>query len=420
MASRRRALLFLLAACSSDAPLSSFNLTVGEETDAFTRAPSPTELVVLRTSDSSEAARTKLPATELTLGDIGSSETIDLRLEARDAAGKALLVGYAGPVSGGELAGRTLSVLISRVGEFARLPGEVATRKNPLLAVVKNRFLVAADPSSDTSDLYDLLSLAPLPNPPKLPRVPKTMIAVGSRLLLVSDDGATFFDLADSSSNAASLPFDPVEIAGGTSAVSPKGVTMVVGSAARASKKVLRIAHDGAITALDLAFPRSRPAIVFAKGTGFVVVGGQADTAAEIEIIPEEGTASFPLGFTAPLGSEVAAAIDSSGALIVADAAHVRRYDLACRASCVAPLWKAALGAPHPVSIFPRAGEERALYVATRDDGSTIAETLEGDAVSEIPFRTARFGARTLTFSERTYFLGGANKIETMALPSQN
>ncbi len=410
-------LLPLVAACGGgDTPSSVLSLVTGDETDAFTRTPAPTEVVVLKVEDGAEVARATLPRGDLALADVLNEELLNLRIEARDASGGPLLVGFAGPIQGSELSGRALPVLVSRTFEFARLPGDVTSRKNPQVAVVDRRYLAIADETSDTTDLYDLLSLAPLPRPPKLPRAPKTLVPTGTKLIVVSDSGASTFDLADSTTKSVSLPLDPSEILGARSAVGSNGVTLVVGNTTHASTKILRVAKDGTLSALDLAVPRLHPAITFVGGIGFIIVGGGDPAAATIEVLPEDGSATFPLSYVDVIGANVATnAIGST--LLLTDGASVRSFDLTCRTTCVSRTWAAALVPFRPQTILPHPGTDRATIVGTKDDGETVAVAIDNAVVTAVPFRVPHFGATYASFDGRHYFVGGATKVETIALP---
>src|SRR5688572_13237849 len=97
MASLRRIapLALAVASCAGD-PEGSVTVTLGEESDALSRAPAPTTLVVETIGVDlvkKEIARATLPTNELSLGDLPRSDIGALAVSAIDPAGKALLRG---------------------------------------------------------------------------------------------------------------------------------------------------------------------------------------------------------------------------------------------------------------------------------------------------------------------------------------
>jgi hypothetical protein len=86
--------LTTIAGCSDD-PAGTVNISLGEESDALSRTPAPTTLVVEtlgldRTKN--EVARVALPASsDVSLGDLPRSDVGALAVTGLDAAGKVLL-----------------------------------------------------------------------------------------------------------------------------------------------------------------------------------------------------------------------------------------------------------------------------------------------------------------------------------------
>ncbi|MGH7327667.1 MAG: hypothetical protein ACREJX_04895, partial [Polyangiaceae bacterium] len=166
----------VVAACGST-PTGTITLTTGGEADALSRAPAPTTLEVDSIDQDggvTKLSTTKLPATNIDLGDQSQESIVDLRVQAKDDSGKVLLTGTSLPIELGALAGTSVPIFIQRTGEIARMPSTLGdARESPVPALVIGRYILwsAGGTGGDSSSqIYDTASLSPFDAPPSLPR----------------------------------------------------------------------------------------------------------------------------------------------------------------------------------------------------------------------------------------------------------
>ena len=323
---------FTCSACSST-PTATFTVTTGEETDAFSRAPAPTTLVVDvldLAGNAQEVARAALPADTLALGDKGRTDVGAIRVTALDATGKALLRGETLYVQFGALEDSPLEVFVQRLGELARMPGGSAVLDGPKLAVTNARYVVAA--SGTDVLVYDLLLLRALPGIPAFPRPARSLVTFGTAAIVIDEQGATTVDLSTAQTADLAAPAGGTfaEVAGGSTVTAPDGSAYVVGGTRTSgglSQRVLAISKDGAVAFATLAVPREGACATWVEGRGLVVVGGNAvgaganATAAGAEVIAPGSRA----GRSAPLPCRRREGLRSDGARCLARARRGRR-----------------------------------------------------------------------------------------------
>ena len=414
-------------------------MTTGGETDALTRAPAPTSLEVDAIDQDggvTTLATTKLPATNIDLGERSQDSIVDLRVQAKDDSGKVLLTGTSLPIELGALAGTSVPIFIERTGEFARMPGTIGdARESPVPALVIGRYLLWSGGGAGgdkTSQIYDTASLSPFSSPPSLPRVPASIAEVGTDLLVIDSNGATWLELSDSTTGDATVPSGGTfaEVAGGITVSDGTGVSYVVGGTRRtgdASARVLRVDTDGTLTFLALSEPRLGAGAAWVSGRGLVVVGG-SNTGAGAEILPPGATAaSTPLAYpadettgisVAPLdGSHVLAAggVDSAG-----NPAAVRVLDLGCSGTCAPTTWTNAPAialAPSQLFSLGFAGSPQdALLFGDDPSGASHVFRLGPTSSTEIPYKVPRRGARAVGLAiPAIAVVGGANVVESFA-----
>jgi hypothetical protein len=430
---RRIGLVLAIAACAKT-PTGTLALVVGEESDAFSRAPAPTSLVVEKVDGSGNVSTLTTvalpvpssgdtPDTPGTVGLPDQTQTDEgaVRVTAKDDSGNVLLRGQSLPVTFGDLAGATLDVFVQRTGEFARMSKGFDDREGAVVAGVVGRYIAIAGGGSATCAIYDLMNLIALPNPPTLPRTPKSIASVGTGLLLVDDQGATAFDLSDSSTGELAAPSGGNfgEIAGGATVVGSDGSQYLVG-AARASgaesARILVIDPTGALSFAALATARVGAAAAWVDGRGLVVVGGSA-SAGTVEVLGKGAASASALGLPpVKAGGLSAAALDGDHVVVVGDAT-VQVLDLACAPGpqgCVAT-W-AALPSPLVRSDVYAIDPASAFVVGDDASGNTRAFRISASSAVEVTPKMARKGARSLWIPTGSVALvGGADTIEAFS-----
>ncbi len=426
----------LVAACGST-PSGTITLTTGGESDALTRAPAPTTLEVDAIDPDggvTALATTKLPATSLDLGEQSQESIVDLRVQAKDDSGKVLLTGTSLPIELGALAGTSVPVFIQRTGEFARMPSTLAdARESPVPTLVIGRYILWSSGGSggdSSSQIYDTASLSPFSSPPSLPRVPASITEVGTDLLVIDANGASWLELSDSTTADATAPSGGsfAEVAGGITVSDGTGVSYVVGGTRKsgdASARVLRVDTDGTLTFLALSEPRLGAGATWVSGRGLVVVGGSS-AGAGAEILPPGATAaSTPLAYpadetigisVAPLdGSRVlvAGGVDSSG-----NPAAIRVLDLGCSGACAPTTWSngptIALSPSQLFSLGFGGNPNDALLFGDDPSGASHVFRLGPASSTEIPYKVPRRGARAVALTVPAIaVVGGANVVES-------
>ncbi len=336
----------VVTACSEE-PTGTFTLTTGGEADALTRAPAPTTLVVedLATDGTkTELARSSLPATSFGLGSKGRSDVGAIVVRALDAAGKELLHGETLFFQYGALADTGVDVFLQRNGEFARLPRPFANAVTADVVVrATDRYVVAAT-GTDTW-LYDLLQLTAITKAPSLPRSARSLVAFGSTLLAIDEQGASAIDLSTNATREVAPPSSGgfADVAGGATVALVDGSSFVVGgtrTSGAPTSRVLHVAADGKLSFLDLITPRLGACAAWVEGRGLIVAGGSA-SGAGIERVDATSLAASALPFPSDdvVGCGMGALDDShvlvaGGVRSAATSAPVAVVDLACAANC--------------------------------------------------------------------------------------
>lgn len=423
-------------ACGST-PNGTLSITTGGESDALTRAPAPTQLVV----DAVDAdggvtnlATANLPTSNVDLGVRDQSTIADIRVQAKDSSGKVLLTGTTLPIELGALQDTTVPVFIQRTGEFARMPATVGdARESPVTELVIGRYLLVSGGgtgSDPSSQIYDTASLSAFTAPPSMPRVPASIAAVGTDLLVIDTNGATWLELSDNTTGDAAAPSGGTyaEIAGGKTVEDGTGVSYVVGATRTkgdATPRVLRIDTDGTLTFLALTEPRLGAAATWVAGRGLVVVGGSSQGAGA-EILPPGATASptalaYPADATTGQG---VAALDGSHVVVAggADPAgnpvapHV--LDLGCSGTCTPQTWAngppMALTPSQVVALGFGGAPNDALLVGDDSSGASHAFRITSSGSTELTFKIPRRGARIVPLAiPAVAIVGGANVVES-------
>jgi hypothetical protein len=298
-----------LLGCSSEQPTSvtvHLALTAGQELDAFSRAPSPTRLVV-RAVDTSlqpiplldqpwHPGTVRLPEQE-------RAQLLAFEVLGLDATDTPVLRGATIHHALWALDSDPLPVFLGRVGEMSRTANQLTIgRRGGVTGLVGARFLVVAggesavdaDGAPVSSARFSALDLGLWQSPAttdELPRAPLSMVMNAGRFaLLIDAQGANWFDF---STYAVSEVLPPegttfAEVAGAATIYANDGSAYIVGPARSrgdASDKVLRVSEAGQLTALRLTAARARAAATWVTDVGLLVAGGSA-TAPGAELLP--------------------------------------------------------------------------------------------------------------------------------------
>lgn len=411
------------AACSEE-PTGTFTLTTGGEADALTRAPAPSTLVVedlALDGTKTELARTALPATSFGLGSKGRSDVGAIVVRALDGAGKELLHGETLFFQYGALADTGVDVFLQRNGEFARLPRPFSSAAAADVVVrATDRYVVAAT-GTDTR-LYDLLQLTAITSAPSLPRAARSLVAFGTTLLAIDEQGASAVDLSTNATREIAPPSEGsfADVAGGATVALADGSSFVVGGTRTTGEptgRVLHVAADGKLSFLDLVTPRLGACAAWVSARGLVVAGGSA-SGAGVERVDATSLASSALPYPADdvVGCGMSALDDAhvlvaGGVRSASTNAPVAVVDLACAADC-AP---AAGTVPVPLvrAEAVTVASDAALVVGDDASGATRAFRASTSALTEIPLRVPRRGARLVAMpTGGAGVVGGAAEIE--------
>ncbi|MCL2724744.1 MAG: hypothetical protein FWD69_09940 [Polyangiaceae bacterium] len=417
---------FVGSACNTTSS-GTINITTGGETDAFTRTPVPSTLVVENIAldgTTTEITRTALPASEVDLGNLNPSTIGALRVSAIDAAGTVLLQGQSLDVQFGALDGASMNVFVQRVGEFARLPQTPSTvLASPVVDIADGRYIFAA--SGTASALYDLLALAPMSSAPVLTRSAESIATVSTTVLVVDETGATMIDLSTASTTDATAPTGGNfgDIAGGATVYAPDGSLYIVGgtrTTGDATTRVLYINASGNASFVNLAAPRRGACAAWMDGHGLVVYGGSA-TGAGAEVLASTSTLGSPLAFPPdPVIGCAATAFDGHRMIVAggqgtADDPNAfspaRVVDVACTSSCTpaAGTTDVPLVRAQAVTV----GADAALAVGDDATGQTRAYRVTPTDVREITLKVPRTGGRLVAMpTGGAAVVGGAAEIE--------
>jgi hypothetical protein len=396
------ACLVAVLACNST-DQGTVQLVTGEETDVFTQAPAPTQLLVYAVDSSSndggmtELASGPVSSTSIDLGNQDENGTAVLQVWGEDDAGAVVVFGQSLSLQYGAIAGGTLPLFVQRTNELARLPSPPTdARTSPVLAIIQGEFLFIGGGSGrdvdagldsgvagGTTQLYDFASYAPLSSPPTLAYAFQSMPIVGTVALLIdssSPNGAYYYDFSQDEYTAAVSPpsnsnnFTFADVAGGQTFydVDPTsgnlngiyviGATRLTGSPTAA---VLYINPNdtsnssyqtGNLTFYSLTVPRLGAAAAAIDARGLVVAGGSTMPPGLEVVGPNavQASFSFPADPTVgagatPLpsqnGESPVSILLAGGVTPAGKDAGVRQLALNCNMSCVTP-WGTGLTAP--------------------------------------------------------------------------
>ncbi len=315
-------LLVLLPACSTTPAAIAIDVTVGQETDAFTESPAVTMVAVTLTSLDGTLNTTldAAPGGTFDFGDqIDSSEQISLSVTGTSSEGT---------VMGGQtLAGLLLSSVTGTIPVFAQRKqqwsrpwgGLAASHVNGVATVVEERYLSILGGTAATKDTtstpanvdtYDLFALGGDDTTTPVVAGVLTVVPIptsdnnlDSQSLYLADSGPVLYDYtmgAVNTTNAAFvLPTGVTawsDVTGGAVLFDGSGRAFIVG-ATRASGPTdvvldVEVDENGdvVLTNFPLNSKRAGAAAAYIANVGLVVAGG-SDTAAGVEVLSPTGAA---------------------------------------------------------------------------------------------------------------------------------
>jgi hypothetical protein len=435
----------LAIACGNDVPKGTIVLSVGEESEAFSRAPVPTSLVVeaiARDGTATALTTAALPATTVDVGDVDVNRVAALRVTARDAEGTLRLRGLSLPIQLGAFESASFPVFVQRVDEMARMPSPLGdAREDPRIAMARARYIVVAGGSGDnakTGSLYDLALLKSFAFPSALSRAPSSLAVTGGKLLVIDASGASVVELTEFTETSIDPPSGGTfaDVAGGATIVGDNGVTYIVGAtrartSGDATARILRIDTDGSLSFATLAEPRLGASAAWSPRVGLIVAGG-ASTGSAVERLGAGATLSVAVPYPSRAVTGAGAVVREDGTLLLLGgitpdgaSAPSEIFDLACTTACAASV----AAEPFPEAItrveaftLPNAS---VLALGSTSDGKSVAFRLDRDDGADaralmtaraIAFRAERKGARGIRlYNGSIAIVGGAASIEAYA-----
>ncbi len=409
----------LCLACAEPAPLS-LEVTSGQEEGALALDPAVAKVTIVALDGEGQPLleTSAAPGESFDLGEVPEDTLLTFDLTGATSDGEVVARGRSismliGSINVNE---GSLPLFIQRTGGFSRPPGGVI---RPHIhapgGVFGEQFLVhtggaralGEDGDLDTSfgDFYDLLSLSGYEAGSLLPRSAKSLVVLGTTMLLIDDEGATFVDFDTSQSSEAVAPegFSFSEVAGGFTLIDENDVAYVIGATRPNDPTTAVLVVDGAgdLSVTRLSTARAGAAAVYAPGVGIVVVGG-ADSGPGVETLADDGvtvgSVPYPTdpttGAAAVLTGEQQIAV-LGGRISEENGAPTRVLDLRCVAECVAQEVQDA----NLPELFARgrsfAVPDGLLTVGENEEGETLAFLVKLDpaTVTALPLREPRRGA---------------------------
>lgn len=435
------AILSLVAASCSKAPVVNVEISTGQETGSFSANPRVVRVdIVATTVDNKTSFKASAkPGEAFDLGDVPDSLPLTFELTgvgadgAKLARGRSVAVPALGTISGGKL-----SLFMQRLcafpgdprcggfGSFARPQGGLPTSHVRGQATVfqdRYLFLTGGESAADATgpqntqlgDSYDMLSGGGAETSSAFTRNAGSIVVRGNTVLMIDKDGATWFDLSTAAKSDAAAPdgLTYAEVVGGRAIDTPSGATWIVGATRDAdppTKAILVVGADSTLSARTMVTARSGAAAAWIANVGLVVAGG-ADDLPGVEEIPDSGTAiALPYPADPTRGAALANAANGltnnvvmMGGVLSGAAAPTRTIDLGCVASAAGCAGvEATDGMGNDATIRTLSARSQAFaitgaYLVVGDDPSGQSHcfrvTPSPPSAIELPFRDPRIGA---------------------------
>lgn len=430
------ACLAVCCGCSAEPlPPGHYKLTMGQETDTYTRDPVPTRYTVSSLSATdSNAASVDITVSNEPIESIdvpSSSERSWYFLTGEDAAGERRVQATSFALSGVTMAGYDYPLFAGRTDVFCRPPGALVTAQgdHPPTGMAWGRYLWVTGgvgASSLTTDSYDLVGwqeaaaktsetnlgqLTCPEQPCKFESFATYAYADSTYLyqlaLGIGVDWAVALNVYDGTSKEANPPTGLsswADLAGGRTITTYDGAVYVVGASRSSaeSSAVLEISAStkSQLAARSLSAARKDAAATYIEGRGLVVVGGSA-SAAGIEVLAPGADTFTALPYLPDdvQGAALLAENDRSSQIIwrvggrTADGSPAPSvaYDLACTQQCqVQSLIGLDLDVMRAIGFFY---SENRIVVGEQADGTMVAWRIGSATVTPIEQRQPRKSA---------------------------
>jgi len=434
-------LLPLLPACSSTYLTDGVvTISTGQESDAWTAEPVAQNVVLelVQSSGRTPLANVSAPATEITIGTGGPSNTIaSFDATAFDANANPVLKGSTVKLAIVGFEDAQVSLFMGRVGSLSRPPGDlVFPRRHPTLAILYHGYLLISggDSGQPNLDIYDMVLWKAAPKQPSLPKVPESWAVAGSKVLLIDHGGPLWLDMSTFTTSVVDAPvgLDFADVVGGETITAPDDTQYIVGSTRAtgpATDVVLRVDPDATLHLMKLGTARLGAAAAMVNSQ-LLVVGG-ADSGAGAEVSDASGSSFTPLPFASDATQGAAlVAPDATTAVLAGgrdpatdEIVGFRTMDLGCQDEC-APIAieKADFPFDYP-RLFALSAEQLLAVGEDPTSGETHVFTFDtglGHAQNEIALRVPRTGASAFMLPNgQVGVLGGdalADKIPAMSV----
>jgi hypothetical protein len=440
---RSRYLLLLTLACSS--PNATIAVTTGGESDALTRAPAVTTVLVEavdRSGGRVTLAQATLPGGTIDLGNPSQTDVASIQLTGSGAGSTGALVWGAVPFAElGVFNGQTIPLFVQRKNELARMPGTFDGRAAPLLATTPRGIYMAGGTETGSTTTppiagYDLVNLAGAnttvigqPNVTSFALVELTQATADGDLALAwlfdSKGVVTPVGLATSIAYPPPVPttFSWSDVVGGATVMGDDGSAYVVGgSRSSAPSTVVVMLPPSNGNKSGTTQPRQGAAVAWAPNRGVFIYGGNVDTTHAGAEIVNSGATSQSLNFASDATQGLAAvAFDANTMLLAGDAAQPRTVDLTCSntsAACPVVPWGVTL--PMALTSPSLFAVGKATFVIVGDDasGATHVFRLDATSTTELTLKIPRQQARaTQIETGQVVIVGGGSPVLESYVP---
>jgi len=388
-------------------------LTTGQEADAWTVEPSAQNVLLEMVQDTKRTTLAKVaaPATEISIGTDGpNGEVATFEATAFDSDANVVLKGATVPLGIYGFESAEITLFMGRAGGVSRAPGNlVFPWRHPQMAVLYHGYLLISggDDASANLEVYNMPRWGAAPQQAPLPKVPGSWAISGSKMLIIDQTSATWFDFSTYVKSDVTPPVELAygDIVGGETIGAPGDPQYIVGatrSKGEPTDQVLRVDPDATLHFMKLKTPRLGASAALVDGQ-LLVVGGSA-TGAGAEVANSADTAFVELPF--PSDARLGAAIvvkDSSTAILAGghdpesdEIAGFRTMDLSCSEDCS----QAPIEGADFAFVYPRlfSVSENQLLAVGEDPktAETHVFTFDlglGHELNEFALRTPRSGA---------------------------
>lgn len=409
-------LLLLVLGCGQQ-PLGNgtFELTEGEDSDAWTLRPRPVQVLVHRELTDGKLELVADLAVPVRRVEIPWGATGRFRITGADQEGHVRVATRSVGIDPIDLADLEIPLFVGRSDSFSRPPGRFLTPPGarPASAKLGQRYLLVARSIDDERILlggYDFLlwrmddAIAEVTCPSSPCRF-ESLAVVGTTLFGVGSSWGIWLDLDSGASGDVVAP-DAMggfaEVAGGRTVEDDEGGIYIVGATRDdpPTDVILHVDSEGVLTARRLNFPRAGAATLSVPGIGLVVYGGN-DTAPAAELLGAGETTASVLGYDQDpvvgavlIGAGGDRAVRAGGRDASGAYAPSVEFDVDCLASCTRTELDFTVDLESAVTCGSLG--KRVLVAGIGDDGSLQTVAVEEGHVQPLPAREPRRDAVAL------------------------